>query len=321
MPRHVQKGRRRMQFCQESLTSSPPPLPPPASPPSDCEELLPPHFLYFQRQQQAHCGMHALNNALGHAAFTPENMAEAAAQYLQEHVGIDEERDEHIRPGGWYSAHVLYAALFVQGYGLNLDEPIRTIEKARSTPSMVQNWGNWHWVVYRRGPTGKLFLLNSLQREPKEVTEQQFLGSLGHCWTYAVKAWYLFFGLGIGWLLAGYWLGIGWLLADYWLAIGWLLAGYWLDVGWLLAGYWLDVGWLLAGYWLDVGWLLAGYWLDVGWLLAGYWLAIGWLLGGCWLDVGWLLAGYWLAFGWLLAGSWPGFRIGRVLARVRFGRL
>eukprot|EP00438_Fugacium_kawagutii_P006898 Skav221022 [mRNA] locus=scaffold576:9721:10623:+ [translate_table: standard] len=171
---------------QENPPSSPPPLPPPASPPSGCEELLPPHFLYFQRQQQAHCGMHALNNALGRAAFTPENMAEAAAQYLQEHVGIDEALDEHIRPGGWYSAQVLYAALFVQGYGLNLDEPVRTIEQARATPSMVQNWGGRHWVVYRRGPTGKLFLLDSLQRGPKEVSEQQLLESLARCWTYAV---------------------------------------------------------------------------------------------------------------------------------------
>eukprot|EP00438_Fugacium_kawagutii_P011946 Skav225108 [mRNA] locus=scaffold669:306590:307015:- [translate_table: standard] len=130
--------------------------------------------------------MHALNNALGHTAFTPENMAEAAAQYLQEHIGIDEERDEHIRPGGWYSAQVLYAALFGQGYGINLDEPVRTMEQARANPSMVQNWRNQHWVAYRRGPTGKLFLLDSLQLGPKEVGEQEFLGSLVRCWTYAV---------------------------------------------------------------------------------------------------------------------------------------
>ena len=92
-----------------------PPLPPPADPPPD-DLPLPAQCFFFQRQEAAHCGMHALNNSLGEALFTPASMKTAAQSYLQEMQGIDEARSEHIRAGGWYSVQVLYAAVFAKGF-------------------------------------------------------------------------------------------------------------------------------------------------------------------------------------------------------------
>eukprot|EP00435_Cladocopium_sp_Y103_P012508 s558_g3.t1 len=164
---------------------SPPPLPPPADPPSPGLEPPAPCF-FFQRQQAARCGMHALNNALGQAAFSPQDMRTAAASYLQELQRIDNAADEHVRPGGWYSVQVLYAALFNRGYKLNIDEPIRSLQQAHLAPALVQNWHNLHWVAYRWGHDGAIYRLDSMQIGPHRMSEEEFEASLATHWTYAV---------------------------------------------------------------------------------------------------------------------------------------
>lgn len=142
---------------------------------------------FFQKQQEARCGMRALNNALGAAVFGPADMEAAAASYMQELEGIDEDRAEHIGPSGWYSVQVLYTALFAAGYTLDFHHPVHTMAKAQLSPAFVQNIDNWHWVAYRWDAHGDLYLLDSIERGPRLVTKEEFVESCGHRFTYAVQ--------------------------------------------------------------------------------------------------------------------------------------
>ncbi|CAK9033287.1 ATP-dependent DNA helicase PIF1 (DNA repair and recombination helicase PIF1) (PIF1/RRM3 DNA helicase-like protein), partial [Durusdinium trenchii] len=142
---------------------------------------------FFQKQQEARCGMRALNNALGAAVFGPADMEAAAASYMQELEGIDEDRAEHIGPSGWYSVQVLYTALFAAGYTLDFHHPVHTMAEAQLSPAFVQNIDNWHWVAYRWDAHGDLYLLDSIERGPRLVTKEEFVESCGHRFTYAVQ--------------------------------------------------------------------------------------------------------------------------------------
>ena len=165
---------------------SPPPLPPPAEPPSDDLEPAAPCF-FFQQQQTAHCGMHALNNSLGKALFTPAAMKTAAEMYLQEMQGIDDARGEHIRAGGWYSVQMLYTAVFAKGFTLDFHAPLQTWEEALHASALIQNWNNYHWVAYRWGSDGAIYRLDSMQQGPAKVEEAEFVASMALHWTYAIK--------------------------------------------------------------------------------------------------------------------------------------
>ena len=165
---------------------SPPPLPPPADPPPPDLEPPAPCF-YFEKQQAGRCGMHALNHALGCAAFTPQDMRTAAASYLQELQGIDDAAHEHIRPGGWYSVQILYTALFNRGYTLNFHQPIQSKQEAHLAPALVQNWSNQHWVAYRWGHDGAIYLLDSMRDGPHRMLEEEFNATLAMHWTYVVE--------------------------------------------------------------------------------------------------------------------------------------
>ena len=62
---------------------------------------------YFERQQRAECGRHALNNVLGVAVFTHDDMQTAAEQVIAE-TNTQHERSQHIdRNTGWYSHSVI----------------------------------------------------------------------------------------------------------------------------------------------------------------------------------------------------------------------
>ena len=63
---------------------------------------------YFERQEEAHCGKHALNNVIGAPQFLEVDLHTAAMQVLAE---TDENPQEHIRDNGWYSHSVLARAL------------------------------------------------------------------------------------------------------------------------------------------------------------------------------------------------------------------
>ena len=176
-----------MGLGSAAFPDSPPPLPPPASPPSPSLPPAAPCF-FFQRQQAAHCGMHALNNAAGSAVYTPADMEAAAASYMQEMAGVDHAVEEHIGPGGWYSAQVLYAALFAQGLALDMDNRVLNQQQAHGASSFIQNWRNRHWVAYRWGPDDHIYLLDSMSCGPKQITDEEFHMSLLLHPTYAVRA-------------------------------------------------------------------------------------------------------------------------------------
>ena len=165
---------------------SPPPLPPPADPPPpDLEPAA--QCFFFQRQQAAHCGMHALNNSLGAALFAPQAMRTAAATYLRELEGIDDNAGEHIRAGGWYSIQVLYTALFERGYILDFHDPVQSMDQAHGAIGLIQNRENRHWVAYRWGGDGNIYLLDSMQLGPAQVSDQEVLASVMRHPTYAIE--------------------------------------------------------------------------------------------------------------------------------------
>ena len=66
---------------------------------------------YFERQQRAECGRHALNNVLGMRVFEHADMQTAAEQVIAE-TNTQHERSQHIdRNSGWYSHSVIARVL------------------------------------------------------------------------------------------------------------------------------------------------------------------------------------------------------------------
>ncbi len=64
---------------------------------------------YFERQRDAECGQHALNNVLGAPQFRREDMERAARAVLA--IPGTGREEEHIRARGWYSHSVLVNVL------------------------------------------------------------------------------------------------------------------------------------------------------------------------------------------------------------------
>jgi hypothetical protein len=63
---------------------------------------------------------------------------------------------------------------------------MRRMAQAHGAIGMIQNWGNLHWVAYRWGRDGNIYLLDSMQLGPVRVSEQDFVASLTRHATYAV---------------------------------------------------------------------------------------------------------------------------------------
>lgn len=64
---------------------------------------------YFERQVDAHCGLHALNNAIGGPMFNVHDMKSGCTEYLAQirREGFTERRDDHLEETGWYSAEIM----------------------------------------------------------------------------------------------------------------------------------------------------------------------------------------------------------------------
>ena len=179
------RNKRKRAEAEPAPEALPPLPPPPGPPPAPPAEERP---AFFQRQRAAHCGMHALNNALQGPMFRPRDMQSAARTYLQEMQGLDEARHEHIKAGGWYSIQVLYTALFNKGFILDIDNRVLAYEQAVLTGGpFVQNWNNVHWVAYLLGADGNIYLLDSMKPGPEVISEAAFAASLVEHETYAVN--------------------------------------------------------------------------------------------------------------------------------------
>ena len=64
---------------------------------------------HFERQLEARCGMHALNNAIGQPTITTAMMRAACDEYLKRYP--TEDRSENEKPSGWYSMNVMVLAI------------------------------------------------------------------------------------------------------------------------------------------------------------------------------------------------------------------
>ena len=110
---------------------------------------------YFEGQQAAQCGRHALNNLYGGPQFTVEDLSNACSLVLgdlSENAGVDEPRSRHELPSGWYSHSVLAKAFDL------LSTPEWRLLPAVARPSewtrffdprvkgCLVNQDNQHWV-------------------------------------------------------------------------------------------------------------------------------------------------------------------------------
>ena len=145
-------------------------------------------------QVEAHCGLHALNNAIGYAFMEREHLEEAAEVYLAEALANDnhEQRADHIRTNGWYSEAVLAYAFRLRGhlFSLNLDNqlladtdrPLRIY--AADVRGVVVNMNNAHWMSYRF-VDDRIWALDS-RYAPRPVSYDEYLANVA---TYDSRAY------------------------------------------------------------------------------------------------------------------------------------
>jgi hypothetical protein len=137
---------------------------------------------YFEKQKYARCGLHALNNALGMAFLTSEDMVAAFRVFIEEsHMeGCPENPSIHIHETGWYSEAVMAQALRVKHnlFRLDLDKPIQDDEDslhrifADSVLGVIVNIDNVHWVAIRV-VADQLWLLDSEGR-PQQMSFAEY---------------------------------------------------------------------------------------------------------------------------------------------------
>ena len=142
------------------------------------------HYMgHFERQRGAHCGMHALNNAVGKAWQTVEDMQFACDTYLASSRvdGFVQVRAEHARPSGWYSSEVLGEAVTATSmrhagrveYTMSL-QPLKVNPSIlRDCVGAVVNICNRHWVALRYN-AGVTWLLDSQEQGPQILSEAEY---------------------------------------------------------------------------------------------------------------------------------------------------
>ena len=146
------------------------------------------NFGYFESQRGVHCGVHALNNAVGSAWLTVEDMqcAYDALFSTPRTDGLVGVRAEHSRPSGWYSYEVLKQAVDAT----SMRHPGRTAykispEQLSMNPSMIRkcvgavvNIRNMHWVALRHetrpSDAGVIWLLDSQERRPQKLSDAEY---------------------------------------------------------------------------------------------------------------------------------------------------
>ena len=71
--------------------------------------------IYFEGQEQARCGLHALNNAMGEKMFTREDLANVATDIVNDNPNVVSHSELEL-PSGWYHISVLEEVLKSKGY-------------------------------------------------------------------------------------------------------------------------------------------------------------------------------------------------------------
>ncbi|CAK0811873.1 unnamed protein product [Prorocentrum cordatum] len=133
---------------------------------------------FFERQRGAHCGMHALNNALGFALLD-EGTVEASAHAFIEHAALDglpQRLRDHMSPSGDYSEAVLAFVLQRCGnsFSLNLNAPVLPQDAmnifAPNVVGVVVNQNNAHWIAVK-AVSGRIWKLDSAPGDGRSVAE------------------------------------------------------------------------------------------------------------------------------------------------------
>ena len=153
--------------------------------------------IYFERQREGRCGLHALNNIIG-PMLTDEDMEFALTNFMDESVeSAFETRDLHTRPGGWYSVEVLSNVLrtaFMAKFDRIVYELSLRVAKdnpdgiyAENCAGALVNVRGVHWTCVRYA-LGRLWYVDSLQEGPVPLTQTAWLRLLGkHPGTYYIQ--------------------------------------------------------------------------------------------------------------------------------------
>ena len=138
---------------------------------------------FFEHQVSAHCGLHAINNAVGFELLQAASMNIACTEYLAEMLreGTFEHPDMHIGPSGDYSEAVMAFALrhHTNTYELDLNSPVLQIELSKmcifapNVCGIIVNKQQRHWVTIKE-VEGDLWLLDS-QELPVKLTYEAYL--------------------------------------------------------------------------------------------------------------------------------------------------
>ena len=139
---------------------------------------------YFERQKEARCGMHALNNAVGLPLHDANDMTRACEIYLHEIAveGVREPRCWHEGPGGWYSSEVMAKAVTSTCMSkLGRVEHVMQLEPLHVNPDALRgslggvvNKRNEHWVALRWCKE-TVWLLDSMEPRPQSLTWSEYV--------------------------------------------------------------------------------------------------------------------------------------------------
>ena len=117
-----------------------------------------------------HCGMHALNNALGRATFTRDLMKRACDAVVRD---TGEARGNHMAANGWYSEVLLARALLDNTAFRWCMTPLHVhAELLQMPPALVPgavvNMSQTHWIALRWDEARQcVWLLNSTSSSPQ----------------------------------------------------------------------------------------------------------------------------------------------------------
>jgi hypothetical protein len=142
-----------------------------------------PAGIYHERQVDALCAMHALNNAIGRKWQEPEDMKRALQYYLEEseREGLMERRSDHESPGGWYSSEVLAYAVRSTSmhrvgcveYTMNLTPLATNSAQIHHCVGAIVNKANEHWLALK-SVNGIVWKIDSTMPAPVSMTQEEY---------------------------------------------------------------------------------------------------------------------------------------------------
>ena len=134
---------------------------------------------YFERQVGAHCGLHAINNAVGHNWLSIANMQEALRDYVctRQREGLPELSTDHATPSGYYSSEVMCHAMQmassrtagVRGFEMSLAPLHCNPDVISAAVGAIVNIENRHWVALRQ-IGNQIWWLDSSDPSPHPLT-------------------------------------------------------------------------------------------------------------------------------------------------------